>query len=1193
MQYGSHVEDLSDRMAWKVWGVHPMHNTSVDVMSLAIVLLYVYAAGDKLTPAIYTTYWILLSILHGKVLEAPELLMGYQQGKASIQSFISFISQQTRWQPDAVAAGGTGGGTASSVLALAAAAGDNAAAVAEKRAPDAAAAHELWSFAAVVDEQRNSMVKSGRSNSKTISASDAVANSTTVVPQQPLGSTPACCEVRIPAGDIRWSSTSLQQHASSADDGGVGGGGGGAGITCTRCIIPAGALTCIQGDVGTGKSTLLQGILGELRTSAASGLTFAVPASNNGGNETPAAATATQIIARPACAYVAQQPWLMNKSVRDNIVFDSPFPFDRERYQRACASCALVQDFAALPDGDGTSVGDRGENLSGGQRQRVSMARAAYSKAPVVLLDDALSALDPAVATHTFDACVLGMMAGRTRILVSHSALVVDCADQILSLSAEGVLAPTAMTEAVAQEYSNSATTVEVDTGHAVIDGVIVRPAAASLAGAGLGLAGSAVSSSGGENDGSAGSAAPDSTPLVMLTQRKVPVGLAAPAASTTKDGSNSDGVVGGGNSQCGNGFFTFLNDFNTGIGGGFLIPFLNVLLFGGECGAVEYGVYKVAVYSEEVEAGLNPDDNYYMSVYAVTIGMEILFAYLRGAVQHYGAQKTHRRYQERLLTSIMDAGIEYFDNTPVGEILQIFTGDLDACDGVTVQIASGALVYGVGYGIVVAVVTIVKIPWLAFSVVPSIMAIGCLIYKFQTSSKAVDELSNAHTAVFNLFVELMSGLTTIRATYADPLMYRNFHHSLDKDTAAVRRTKENEHWLIFLTECVAGTFLATIAFAVAGLRANDGVKAQDASFVLLNGCFGNVISFLTVTRQIELANLASHRKRVIAAIPSATTNGDGDGKTAPPMHIVSDGAAPAAAAAAAGARGVAIEIKHVDLTYVEGQAPVIADMHLSIPAGQRIGMVGRTGSGKSTVIRALSGLLAPSNGSITLDGRLIETVPKAELREMVCVIPQVPHLFGGTIRFNLDPVQKHTDAELWKALKDANADSLISKDPQGLNARISSAGADLSSGERQLLCLARALLHRARLILLDEATAALDDTLMESTKAALVACSQSATVIQIAHQTMAVTECDRVIVLHAGAVVEDGPPRKLMQNADGEFATMVSHDARRGSSVDVSDSAGGTPGSTTTATTAVSSNSNSNSNSNTSGKLKAIISEV
>jgi ABC-type multidrug transport system fused ATPase/permease subunit len=379
-----------------------------------------------------------------------------------------------------------------------------------------------------------------------------------------------------------------------------------------------------------------------------------------------------------------------------------------------------------------------------------------------------------------------------------------------------------------------------------------------------------------------------------------------------------------------------------------------------------------------------------------------------------------------------------------------------------------------------------------------------------------------------------MSGLTTIRACYADPLLYRHFHHTLDSDTAATRSAKENEQWLFLWAECVAGIFLSSIAFAVAGLRASDGVQARDASFVLLNGCFGSVIIFIIITRQIELSNLAAHRRRVVAAIP-------------PSMDAGNIESAPVVATRVPKRQGgCTINLEDVSLTYATGLPPVIVGMHLSIPAGQRVGMVGRTGSGKSTLIRALSGLLTPAHGTIVLDGRSLGSIPKQELRETVCVIPQVPHLFADTIRFNLDPVQKHSDAELWAALQEANADKLISRDAKGLDARISSAGADLSSGERQLLCLARALLHRARLILLDEATAALDDTLMASTEAALAACAQTATIIQIAHQTMAVADCDRVIVLHAGVVVEDGAPAELMKKKDGGFATMVRHDSRR-----------------------------------------------
>ena len=552
---------------------------------------------------VYTIYHagILLSILHGKVLEAPELLMGYQQGKAAIQSFIAFISQSTRWQPDALATGG--------IAAAAPPSGSGAGSTA--RTPGTNVATELWSFAAVVSEQRRLMT----------SRNDGRDGCSGAGP-------PPCCEVFLPAGVIRWSASDnappptaatapatatasnaasqleaedkgahpgnllgeptfgvaddlppQQQHMTDTRESGC--------ITCTPCIIPAGGLTCIQGDVGTGKSTLLQAILGELRTSAPSGLMFTLPADHGSGPPHGSTSSTPERIARPACAYVPQQAWLMNQSIRDNIVFDSPFAFDLERYTQACDACALTHDFASLPAGDNTSVGDRGENLSGGQRQRVSLARAAYSTAPIVLLDDALSALDPAVATHTFDACILGMMAGRTRVLVSHSALVVECADQVLALSADGELTPTALSPTVLEKYA--AADLQGRSSRAAA--ARVRTPAASLAASGLG---------GGEitppsADGAEESKRAPTAPLVMLAQQKVPHGSSAATADTADEDAAR--------ARCGSGFLNFVHDFNEGIGGGFWLPFLNVLLFGGECGAVEYGVYKIAVYSEEVEA--------------------------------------------------------------------------------------------------------------------------------------------------------------------------------------------------------------------------------------------------------------------------------------------------------------------------------------------------------------------------------------------------------------------------------------------------------------------------------------------------------------------------------------------------------------------------------------------------------------
>jgi ABC-type multidrug transport system fused ATPase/permease subunit len=293
------------------------------------------------------------------------------------------------------------------------------------------------------------------------------------------------------------------------------------------------------------------------------------------------------------------------------------------------------------------------------------MARAAYSKAPVVLLDDALSALDPAVATHTFDACILKMMAGRTRVLVTHSAVVADCADQVLSLSDARELTVTAMTTKVAAVYASAA--ARGGGGDRLPASAIIRASALSLAASGLGAA-------------AATGATVISPPPTLLPSKKLPPGLAA-AREKTESAAAASADQGS--------LFSFFHDFNAGIGGGFWIPLFNIILLGCEVGSVETGVFFVAVYADRAANGEDPDNTFYLGLYTLSIVLEVLFAYMRAALQHYGAQRTHRRLQSQLVGSIMDAGIAYFDNTPAGEVLSILTGDLNACDGVTVQVTS------------------------------------------------------------------------------------------------------------------------------------------------------------------------------------------------------------------------------------------------------------------------------------------------------------------------------------------------------------------------------------------------------------------------------------------------------------------------------------------------------------------------
>lgn len=391
-------------------------------MSIAIVVLFVFAMDRDLTPARYTSYWIVLALMHGKVLEFPDKLATLQGGRAALDRFAEFLESK-----------GEGRLTAARV-------------------------NLMWETA-----------KSGHAA--------AVCTYSLEAKLKPVGLTIDAASFWWPARDSHF----MMLHDLGRTDL--------AGVQVAQLKLRPGELCVVQGDVGSGKSTLLYGLLGEVGETETTGSIGYVDEDNEpwlmpetDGNALMAPGD-TPTMPRPRCAFVPQRPWLRNASIRDNIVFGGvDEAVDEARYALACWCCCLIPDFTALEDGDQTIAGDNGENLSGGQRQRVSLARAAYSTAPVVLLDDVLSALDPAVATLVFERCILGMMSGRTRVLVSHSKLVAACAEQV-AVANGAQLKLTAMTPAAAKTYFDGEST----TGGAdVPDNIVVRGAALSLSAAGL-----------------------------------------------------------------------------------------------------------------------------------------------------------------------------------------------------------------------------------------------------------------------------------------------------------------------------------------------------------------------------------------------------------------------------------------------------------------------------------------------------------------------------------------------------------------------------------------------------------------------------------------------------------------------------------------------------------------------------------
>ena len=852
------------------------------------------------------------------------------------------------------------------------------------------------------------------------------------------------------------------------------------------------------------------------------------------------------MVARPQCGFVPQQPWLFNTTIKDNILFGTNFPFDAVRYTAACECCCLVSDFDDLPHGDATIVGDNGENLSGGQRQRVSLARAAYSRSSIVILDDVLSALDPVVATAVFERCVLGMMQDRTRVIVSHSQLVANCADQVfvvqdkhltLTASSPHLKSSTPPTDDVHVRVPATSLNLELaDDNFEPVPSTTPAPQAHN--GSTFGIHSSVVQIH------TIATTTPSIDHVSASTGQHPSSNLNEASALATNATESS--ALPPTSANCCQGIWSFAAAYNEGLGSGVAATF-NILLFIAECTSTEIGVWYLAIYTQRSGDKGEPADPFFIYVYIGTVCAEMTASYLRSFTQYVGSHAVHQRLRQDLIKNIMDADISYFDKTPLSSILHLFSSDLEACDAMKTTQASNAFGYGVGYGCCVLVITVGYIPWLLLIILPLGAIFVRLIRKFYAGQAEVALASSRQASIFSTFVELMSGLPSVRAYNGSPVMYTRFAGHFDVDSAAVRQLQGEKDTLYMYVEWVGSTFLFGVVLAVAIMRDYD-IGSDVASFLILNACFSNSITHLVVTTALELTEVAEQRQSVkresTKACSSRNSSGSGSGSD---QRSGNPGGNPGEPLVGGAHPGCGIVFDSVDLGYTDdADAIVINGLDLTIQPGERLGVVGRTGAGKSTLIRAISGLLAPVSGTVSLDGTPLPQVPEHKLRSLVAVINQTPHLFGGSIRFNLDPLHAHGDEAIFQALRRVHALGFINQQTSGLDTVVSAGGISLSAGERQLICLARALLQGAKIILLDEATAALDDELLAHIETALKECSALATIVQIAHQTSTVLPCDRVIVLHAGKIIEDGVPAQLCESRTGHFFGMAQQDSRR-----------------------------------------------
>lgn len=846
--------------------------------------------------------------------------------------------------------------------------------------------------------------------------------------------------------------------------------------------IPRGKLTVVMGAVGSGKSSLLSALLGEMERWEGR-----VSLSES----------------RSSIAYAAQQPFILNASVRNNILFG--LDADEERYNAVLDACALRPDLDVLPSGDSTEIGERGVNLSGGQKARVSLARAIYSSCSLVLLDDPLSAVDAHVAKHLVDNVLKGkLLEGRSIVLVTHQvALSAPIADFIVVMDAGRV--------------SQSGTFASLNAG-----------GSETLFSSMLTVATSKTSAvkSGGEQGQEEQAVKADSKEDVSIKPSKEIVSVTVnPLEEIKKTKTDSSTVVPGAK------IITDEDRLRGGVPlhvyGSYLasLGVVALLLIVLTLAAVNVGGvatdWFLGFWSTD---SLSKPVGFYIGIYAAIIGATIILNLICNVAWAYGGVNAASALHQKMLTRVLRAPSSFFDTTPLGRILNRFSTDVATVDATL----PGSFSSYMSMATRILSTVIVQAIILPFTLIGSIPIGFCysIVQSFyRNSSRELKRLdATSKSPIYAHISETLSGLTTIRAYGGEQRFQQQCQKRIDSNNQAVYIANMINRWLGLRLDWIGALLVGAtgiVAVVTAG-QINAGLIGLAIAYALsVTGMLNWMVRGSTET-ETHLASV--ERIQHYASIPVERPAVIEDNR--PPQEWPQKGS---------------LSFKNLSARYRPELEPVLKGISFEVKAGQKIGVCGRTGSGKSSLMLTLFRVIEADSGSIEIDGIDIACIGLDDLRSKLAIIPQDPTLFAGTLRYNLDPMNQCTDDQLMSALNKVDGLKAAADTLGGLTGKVTEGGENLSVGQRQLVCLCRALLRQAKVLVLDEATASVDSKTDEMIQKLLRTDDfKETTVLIIAHRINTISDCDSVLVLDQGKVQEFGNPRELVKKEDGAFAKLV-----------------------------------------------------
>ncbi|KAK5580209.1 hypothetical protein RB653_000222 [Dictyostelium firmibasis] len=846
-----------------------------------------------------------------------------------------------------------------------------------------------------------------------------------------------------------------------------------------------GSLLMVIGPVGSGKSSFCQALLGEMEL-------------ENKGS--------LRVVG--SIAYVSQSAWIMNASLKDNILFGKEY--NKERYDMVLNCCALLPDLALFPQGDLIEIGERGINLSGGQKQRVAIARAVYSDADIYILDDILSAVDAHVGKHLFYNCIKSILKDKIVVLATNQLNYCPHSTQTLILKTGGEVEHY-------DTFENIITTLNSGYDNSSLFSELLKQYAHL-----------------GDSD-------KDSDEIVDDEVIKTKENNDLYDGKLTTIEEREEGSVS---------FKHYMYYVTAGGGFLFLVALLGYCVdtststftnwwlsnwsskhtsSGSGSGSSSGSLIIDSLSSLSInEEGNIENAGEFLGVFIAIGALTVLLIIGRTITFFEYSIRATTEIHKRLFRSILRAPMWFFDTVPLGRILNRFTRDTDIVDMLLTNSLNQFLNFSTNC-IAILVIISIATPWLLLPMAPIIILFYFIQYFYRRTSIQIQRIESiTRSPIFSHFAETLNGVITLRAFRKMGENVIKNQSLLDDNNKCYLTLQAMNQWLGLRLSVLGNLITLLSCIFITVDRSNIAIASVGLSISYTLSLTTNLNK---ATQQ--LAELET-KMNSIERISYYTENVPQE-----PNQIVESNRPPMGWPSLTSSN-TPIVFENVVMSYREGLPSVLKGISFEIKSGEKIGICGRTGSGKSSLLLALFRIVELSSGRIIIDGIDISTIGLKDLRSQLAIIPQEPVMFTGTLRSNLDSLSEHTDTELWDVLREIQLYEHVKKvsvGDEGLDLKVND---NWSQGQKQLIGLGRALLKKPKILVCDEATASVDSLSDELIQKIIREKFSDAIILTIAHRLNTIVESDRIMVLDSGSIVEFNKPSVLIQNENSLLNWLI-----------------------------------------------------